>query len=263
MVLVGLIVAAALDAPALLADPPGEDESQRPPTRMEEQILIRARNALSRVPKAKPKNLFIKVHEGTVTITGEVSSPDMADQAERILKDVPGIYQVKNNLKVVADRQPLLVLPTGAEPPTRSESASYDPRTGKLGSLAGRVPIIPSSSSPDLLPKKRQELPANPFPPPSPDDSPRAPLKDNTPRGEGVVLGSPLPAPEPVHDLESMVRQVRQEDRRFRDLVIDVRDSQTIWVKDNPLQPDEVLALVDRLRRLPGVRSVVVKVGGS
>lgn len=261
---VGLIHLGSMTTPSLAGETSSIEKGRTSVVRQEDQVLIRARNALSRFPALKPKNLFIRIHDGVASIDGEVASQENAREVVQLLRQVQGIYEVKSNLTVQIVKEPLIRLPGTPEAPTRTESSSLDTHTGRLGTLAGRVPdpLPPSitlGQNKTPIPVKRHP-PANPFPPQKNEDvfPEFQPVKSSS--RNGVLLGVPQPNQDAMSLLQDAVHQIVQDESRYQNLKIKVLDAQTILVEDRQDQSDDVTALVSRLRRLPGVRSVTVQI---
>jgi hypothetical protein len=234
-----LVVAGAGDNPL-----PGADSDIRLPARSapslnEIEVTIRVRQALVTDPELKGLNLFIRVQAGLATLCGPVPSLDLSRKAERIVRQVRGVYEVVNLLEVVASEEKPFDIPLKSEPPVQSESAMPFVRPNPRVTLAGRTP----RDFPDL------EGGTEPFPDPKPD--------------KGVALLPPVaqsaPPADPAETVRAWITRVRQEDVRFRPIRVEVRDAQTLWVYDDPYRGDAVAALAARLRRIPGVRTVLIK----
>ena len=64
---------------------------------------------------------------------------------------------------------------------------------------------------------------------------------------------------DPSENVRAWVNWIRQEDGRYQRIAVEVRDAQTLWVYDDPYRGDDVATLAGRLRRIPGVRTVLIK----
>jgi BON domain len=253
-------------------DPPARKSNR--PTLNELEVTIRARQALLDDPRFQSLNLFLTVQDGTATLSGPVPSEDLGRQAVAILNNVPGVYQVRNKLNVVKARgEQQLFIPLRNDPPTQTQSASPAWNPGALGppnppapqgTLAGRTTKNP--------PVPATEGGVSPFPNTGVTPAPAPTTSGHEPPLGGVIMLSPIAIPEtapraretqpvvnPIEELRVGVEQVRRLDRRFRPLLVEIHDTQTLWVYDDPWRGEDVASFVESLRKLPGVRSVVIK----
>jgi len=242
---------------------PKEDNNPGRPTYNEIEVTCRGRKALNSEPRLRPLNLFVRVKQGVATVSGPVPSEELARLAVQILEKVSGIYEVRNQLNLVKApvTQPLFI-PLQNEPPTQTQSAFPDLRPSSRGTLAGRNGENLSGPAKQSGTIPFPETAPNPFPLPRPVEVP----------SEGITLLPPVALPEgtrpsgqfqPEVDrlavLRASVEQLRRVDRRFRPLQVEIRDAQTLWVYDDPWHGEDVATFSEGLRRLPGVRSVVIK----
>jgi BON domain len=242
---------------------PKEDKNPSRPTFNEIEVTCRGRQALHSEPRLRPLNLFVSVKQGVATVSGPVPSEELARLAVQVLEKVTGIYEVRNQLSLVKVpvTQPLFI-PLQNEPPTQTQSAFPDRRPGSRGTLAGRNGENLSGPGKQAGTNPFPETASNPFPLPRPPEvSP-----------EGVALLPPValsegtrpsgqiqPEVDPLAVLRVGVEQLRRADRRFQPLHVEIRDAQTLWVYDDPWHGEDVAAFAEGLRRLPGVRSLVIK----
>jgi hypothetical protein len=202
------------------------------PTVNEIEVTSRARRALLDQPQLRPLNLFVRVQAGVATLEGPVPSAEVGRLAIGVLQEVRGVYEVRNRLYLRPAEQPKpFTIPLAPEPVVKSQSASPDPKTTNIGTLAGRTPgpDSPLHSAVTLLPPVALVGPSPPLP------------------------------PAPADQLQARVDSVRRSEPRFVRLVAEVRDAATIWVLDDPYRGEDVAAFVAALRQLPGVQSVVLR----
>jgi len=199
---------------------------------------MRVRQALLIDPELKDLNLFIKVQSGLATLCGLVPSVELSRKAEKTVRQVRGVYEVVNRLQVVAPEEKPFTIPLNLDPPVHTESARPVLRPNPPGTLAGRTP---------------KDLQVNP-------DATVTLLPPVV--GTNTALSPPRPLPslgDPADTVRAWIDQVRQENSRYRPIQVEVRDPQTLWVYDDPYRGDDVAALAGRLRRIPGVRTVLIK----
>lgn len=89
----------ALGAPSVFAQAADRlSKSDRPQQRLERQI----RHELVMLPYYGVfDNLAFRVDGGTVTLLGQVTRPTLKDAAERVVKSIEGVEQVKNEIEVL------------------------------------------------------------------------------------------------------------------------------------------------------------------
>ncbi len=63
-------------------------------------ITARVKAALAKDPQTKARKIDVDTLNGTVTLTGIVSSRDEAQRAVEIARKIPGVVRVRNNLQV-------------------------------------------------------------------------------------------------------------------------------------------------------------------
>lgn len=68
--------------------------------------LIMRQLALRALERSTCAHLDASIHDGCVTLTGRVESPDSRAQAERAVRAVPGILQVLNHIEVTRPQRP-------------------------------------------------------------------------------------------------------------------------------------------------------------
>jgi hyperosmotically inducible protein len=49
------------------------------------------------------RNIDVKTEDGVVTLSGQVASPSLMDKASQVAKSVPGVKEVKTNLRAEAE----------------------------------------------------------------------------------------------------------------------------------------------------------------
>lgn len=219
----------------------GIDEPPRPPMSALGKIrdlaaTVRARRVLQDDPTLSSLNLGLQVENGVVSVWGPIPSREVERQVTLKLETLKGITKVQLNFYVQdrRDRGLDLVRPDGV--PERIEAAKPEIETGKL-------PVTPAT------PVGRRDSTAN--------EGPRlfAPRPTTAPRTEAA--GEVGKLPRPATSLTEEVRQARQSERRFRDIVVQVQD-RTVVVRRGKSPGDDVMDLVQKLRRVPGVREVIL-----
>ncbi len=236
-----LLVWVSSDQPLPGADGPAAPPGNHRPTFNEIEVTMRVRQALLLDPELKGLNFFIRVQAGVATLKGPVPSAELSRKVENVVRQVRGVYEVVNRLDVVAPEPKPFVMPLNPDPPVHTESARPVLSHAPSGILAGRMP---------------RELPFNP----EAGVTLLPPVVGTNPASPPRLL--PLLA-DPVETLRERIDQVRRENSRYRSIQVEVRDGQTLWVHDDPYHGDDVAALAARLRRVPGVRMVLIKNASS
>jgi hypothetical protein len=72
--------------------------------RTDEQILAEIRDLLSHFGQIDASNIHVEVQDGIVFLTGQVSSPDELRAAEGLSRNVLGVLEINNQLKMNSPR---------------------------------------------------------------------------------------------------------------------------------------------------------------
>jgi len=169
---------------------------------------LMARDMFFADSRLRPRHLGAQVENGVATIWGPVTTQDMADHAERLVRTVPGIREVRNDCHVVPRPDPAVE------------------RVGKI--VRGEVP-------PSLLTFEPQPLVAEPVRVPpvqsvSLKNPVRAVVKAEPPAIAKVSLLPKVNEVRPVpmsrvEDLPMRLNRVLRTDRRFDRLSLQVTDT--------------------------------------
>lgn len=197
------------------------------------------------------KRLSVHVTAGVAQLFGPVPSADLKKKAIATAAGVPGVLEVRAEEVYLAKARPVvkpLVLPLDGDRPTQTRSASPNSLSGVVESLTSRDP-------PPLRPNSPVEAPTAPrrvtlMAP----EAVTAPSRASEP---AVLTGNPRTAP-PAPSIAAAVDRLRQSDRRFRSIRTEV-DGSTVRVFSGDIPGSQVMAFVQAIRRLPGVRHVILK----
>src|SRR5262249_10298688 len=107
------------------------------------ELTLRARAVLLGDAELADRNLFLRVHGGVATLTGEGQGAEQAERAVALVRAVPGVRDVQVRLTVVKPRRPAFVLPPEDEPPTQTEAARPDPTERNLAIHDRDRPSLP------------------------------------------------------------------------------------------------------------------------
>lgn len=64
------------------------------------QLARDVRKALSKAPNFNVSNVFVKAHDGAVSLTGSVGDGPQIEEATEVAKGVPGVTSVQNHLTI-------------------------------------------------------------------------------------------------------------------------------------------------------------------
>jgi hypothetical protein len=214
------------------------DEPPRPPASALGKIrdlatAVRARRALQEEPALSALNLGVRVENGVATVWGPVPSLDVGRRAVARLEALKGVTKVQPNFYVQERRDGTLDIARADGAPERIEAAKPEIETGKLpvttATVVGRRDNA-TNGGPSLF-------------------APR-PAKSARPEPQGDAGKSP-------GSLDAGVRLAQQSEKRFKRIPVEVRGG-TLLVRRGKSPGDDVMDLVQKLRRLPGVREVIL-----
>jgi hypothetical protein len=234
--------------PCLAADPP-DDASYR-----DLRHTILARNALLKDRALAPLNLGVRVHNRVATLWGPVPSAELMDRAGRVLRKVPELLDVKNELHVEPqDAPPPQYLPERLEaaPPTPTTLPGFIPGDEGWRPTVGRGPgDLRAFASPAESIRIRPALAGVPDRIGDEAVLPaiRVPRPDSPPGAATAAAPSAL---------EVAVARLRAGDDRFQRLRADVLGGQ-VRLSGTVARWEDVHELLGMLRRLPGVERVVI-----
>jgi hypothetical protein len=222
------------------------EEAELPsrPSLLDLTVTTRVRQALAKDSVLGSLNLFVKVHEGVATLSGPIPDAEVGQRAVKIVREVKGVYEVRNQFYLAPSKPaPLILIPLTADPPMQIESAS--PKAEVPIPSTGKEPPTPSDNGVTLG-----------APIPLTAEGPTRPVRQPATTVAGPMRPQAAPAPEPLTDA---IKRIRGTDERFRLILIEVRSDGAIWVFDDSRHGEAVTALAQALGRLPGVQNVVIK----
>lgn len=116
-----------------------QNDLQTPALSADEQLEAKIRNALSEDEMGKAIRVTISVYRGTVLVTGQVPTPQYLTQVINIVRRVPGVKLVHNQLEVSAVAAPAtqaqdsqLASELRARIPTIKSLPGFDPSQVKI-----------------------------------------------------------------------------------------------------------------------------------
>jgi hypothetical protein len=231
----GLVVAAAL----VLASGVASAEEIDPRDLVRE---VQARQALQKDPQLAPLNLGVRVRNRIATLTGPVPTRGLAQRAVDVLKKLPELSEVREQLLVQFEDGPVLP-PAVALPkitqPTQSPAAAKDP----------------PSTQPPLAWKPVVA-------PPGPEQEPLRPsvhlLPSLGPGMAGTVSRAKTADPPDAAAIGSAVQALVQGEDRFRRVRYEVKQSK-VYLSGVVYRWSDLHELSLAVTHIPGVESVVLR----
>ena len=245
------------------ADIPGERDRKSDgsggslqPTEEDCQLALFARDRLLGDEVLAPLNLGVTVRAGVAALWGTVPSPALAHRAQERIRTVPGLAQVKNDLRISnldEDTTEFLKGPIGGKDEVREINeqqksiGSFDPSTTTSPSLTRRREMSPLVSRGEEF--KRSAAKVSP-----PLVMPSIPV----PAGPAVTVSSFEPASHwtPRSPLENSVERLNNE--RFQGIRYRVEDG-VVHLSGSPATGGDVFTFAQMAARLPGVQRVIVE----
>lgn len=216
-------------------------------------------SAIDSEPELRGVNLVVSVVDRVAVIGGAVPSPLVAKRAEKLVKTVEGIKEVRNTCFVASLPDPLLravatqhdsmpprpvmqglpgVLTNQIAPPLLSPPATNEPSGSKV------VALRPPNSAPLLgapvgAPGSRAVV---------------SPSSASVPAtAPGVLTGGALT----TERLLIAAGEVRRTDPRFAKLSVEMREEMLV-ISGQAAQPSDAWDFAKKLRTVPGVKRVVI-----
>jgi hypothetical protein len=229
--------AAAAEPPAIEADADTRHE-------------LHARQALMRDSSLAPLNLGVRVQKHVAVLWGPVPRADLGRRAVEVLKQLPELIEVRNELHVEPPQEPPATVPAVPVPPAQRPLPLQD-----------GPPRPPAASAGVLTRHTPRTVPEPPSPPAwkPPDQAAFAPREN-----AGLVLPAiEVPNPSTHRELDrgewliEAVTRLLRSDPRYRDLRPEVR-GKVVHLRGEVEHWEEVYELAQRITRLPGVERVVL-----
>lgn len=240
-----------------------------------------ARSALAALdsdPVLRDVSIVVSVVDRQAVIGGAVPTPELAQRAEAIVRQATGI-EVKNRcfvqsrpdplIRAVADRlNPTARLPRGHDLPSmvvpprpRSlEDVGTAPPTAVAAAPAPPPPTpvvsMKIASSTPVKPTLLQEPTAAPVGPRY-ASLPPVPTVSPVPTRLTTSAAMPMVAPVRQADVMGTLLELRKSEARFAGLTVEVREG-TVYLAGTSPRDSDAWDFADRVRRVPGVRAVVM-----
>jgi hypothetical protein len=221
------------------------------PANRDLQYTVLARSALAKDRELAPLNLGVRVHNRVAVLWGPVPSVDLMQRAVQVLRNVPELLEVRNELHVEpGEMPPPLFLPERTSSPAVLPGFSPPDETlpGTFSRRAARMPGLPVPGETVLYKPAVVNSPAGE------EDGTRFVLPPIIIPAGGVA---PAPLPAKSTSLEEAVRRLQQTNPRFQGLRAVVLPGQ-IRLSGSAVSWEDVYGLASALARLPGVERVVL-----
>jgi hypothetical protein len=201
------------------------------------RLTLFARQALQQDRALAPFNLGVSVRANVATLWGPIPSAALSRRAEEVLRQVPGIAAVHNELQIEA---PSVTAQYLFGPPLAP--ASREPVLGPPPPPAGTLAKRPFENKPG------EAVPLTPpivisLRPPLPPDLPAT-----------VVPVSAQEAP----NLEAAVDRLRSAEGRFRQVRPEIKDG-VVHLRGLVPHGEDMYELAQRIAKVPGVKRVIVE----
>ena len=245
LTLLGLQYSSAADSPGLRdLTPPGSPSAtplHSPPTERDCQFALFARDALLKDEILAPLNLGVTVHSGVATLWGTVPSPTLARRAEERIRLVPGLAQVRNDLRISVVDEDMADFLKGPAPQPKApveESKRWE----------HSAPLV--SRGEDSRLSQNQSVPPLVMPPiPIPTRSIKV--------ASSIESVQTLKAVAPP-SLMDVLEHLRRNNERFQTVRFEVQGG-VVHLWGNAAIGADIFSLAQQVARVPGVQRVVVE----
>ena len=222
-----------IHSPLLFATEPETVSSARTPSSAKDsQFTLYARQAIMQDEELSRFNLGVTVRTGVAILWGSVPNAAMARRATERVRQVPGLIDVRSEIRIVAAED---------ETPSFSSQVRLEQRGATIEDRASK----PASKTTTASYRNTS----------SPAVMPSIPV----PAREKAHVVVPMKQPATVNEsLAEMVLHIRQGDIRYRLMQFEIRDGTIrLWSVAN--QQENLFAMAQAVARLPGVKRVIVE----
>ena len=233
--------AAELGRPPSASPPPPAFDVRDARLTLEARCLLIQDRELARF------NLGVSIKQGVAVVWGRLPSETLARRALEQVRQVQGVFEVHQEFQ-------LLPFEFGTEPPDISPPAASPPKKDPLspGALMGRTGQTPPPSVPFRVGEPPPSSAAVSLLPPVPVTS----LPPSHPIDPPAILLPPATPASPA-SLNSAVEQLRSGDRRFQQVLAEVRQG-IVYLSGTVWRMEDMRELAQLVSRLPGVAGVVI-----
>jgi len=209
------------------------------------RLTIRARQAIQQDPAlAELKTINVSVRANVAALWGAVPSRELSRRAEQKVRQVQGVFEVKNELHVQAPDDSMAQF---MRTPPRQLSASSE----RLWFMANRPPALLTGRPED------GEIKSTAVPP---SDSNGVSLLPPVLLGEPTIATAPAPiapAAAPQTCLAETIERVRQTEPRFWNIRTEVEGG-GVRITGTAARTEDVFDFAHAISRLPGVERVIL-----
>lgn len=230
------LLAGAVLLVARLTEAPGQDAvATASPSNSERtrdaRLTLRARQALQQDPGLAALSLVgVSVRGSAATLWGSVPAADLSRRAEALVRQVPGIFEVRNELHIDVPNDPVVEFLNTAPP----RPAKNIP---EVAWLANRPPAILTGR---------------------PDEPPPSPAANGVGLLPPIAVASPRPAAATSSDLIGAIHRLQQAEPRFQRVQIDVQGG-IVRLGGIVDRWEDMFELAQAVARLPGVDRVILQ----
>ncbi len=193
-------------------------------------MTLRARQAVQNdAALAGITHLGVSVRSGVASLWGSVSSPEAARRAEMLVRQVPGILEVRNEIHVESADDPLVMF-------LRSN------RAGKVARAPS--PQWVSANRPTGLLLSRPEEPTPPA--------------NNVTNNITLLPPITLVLPSADPDLVGRITAIQQSEPKYLGIVADVQNG-VVRLGGTVSRWEDIFALARMISHLPGVERVILQ----
>jgi osmotically-inducible protein OsmY len=242
---------------------PAADPASAPPAISDVVLARSALSALDGDPQLRDVSLLVSVVNRVALVGGPVSSPEQSKRAEAIVRQVPGIVDVKNRCYVQAAPDPLLRAMSDRYPSSpRRVLASELPgmvASPKTGVVEEYSPAPGENNLAAVAPTETSVVARRPMNPGASVLLPPISLPNSKTSTAPATTTDPAPAvltSRPADALAS-AETARKANPRFARLSVSLANG-TLVVTGAAARASDAWALAQELRRIPGVTRVAI-----
>jgi hypothetical protein len=246
----GAVVVAGALAWAVVLVCPGRLPAE-PPGALDLGRTLLAKDTLQRDPVLAPLDLGVTVRKGVATLYGPVPSRELGERAVALLRRLPELSGVRNQLFVEAsaDPQPQKEVAARPRPPHWTASRPEGNRRPPPPAPVERIPAPAPPPQPSPAPAWR------PVPAPAgapPDAAPKRP------EAPAVVPALRVPTPATPPPILAAAEKLRSGQERFRRVRVEVQGDRVL-LSGSVARLQDVYDLSQAISELAGVAGVTVR----
>jgi hypothetical protein len=221
------------------------------------QLALFARDKLLADEVLGPLNLGVTVRAGVATLWGTVPSPALAHRAQERIRVVPGMVQIRNDLRITnldEETAEFIKGPAGGREQVKRTKDEQNFTNSSISStntasLARRREMTPLVSRSDEF--KQSNTQSNP---------PLVMPSIAVPAGPMVTVSSFEPAPHLTSNspLLNSLERLRRNSERYQGIHYDIQAG-VVHIWGNSVRGGDVFTFAQMAARIPGVQRVIVE----